>query len=80
MTHFIEHEEKLEIVERFIREMKNSGYERRAAREAVISGLRGSRKRRERKEKDGGNFYRSAKETLPERMRKKLMESTTWYS
>ena len=44
-----------------------------------MSGLRGIKKRRERREKEGVNFYRSAKETLPEKMRKKLMESTTWY-
>ena len=75
----VKHNEKMEIVERFVREMKNSGYERRAAREAVMSGLRGIKKRRERREKEVVNFYRSAKETLAERMRKKLLESTTWY-
>jgi hypothetical protein len=75
----VKHDEEMGIIERFVREMKNSGYDRRAAREAVMSGLRGLEKRRERRGKDGGNFYRTAKETLPERMRKKLMESTTWY-
>jgi hypothetical protein len=77
--HLVEHEEKIEIVEQFIKEMKNSGYDRKAAREAVMSGLRGLRKRKERREKEGGSFYRTAKETLPIRMRKKLLESTTWY-
>ena len=79
IDHLVEHEEKMEIIEKFVREMKNSGYERKAAREAVISGLRGLKRRREKKRGNGQNFYRTAKETLPERMRRKLMESTTWY-
>ena len=79
IDHLVEHEEKMEIIEKFVREMKNSGYERKAAREAVISGLRGLKRRREKKRGNGQNFYRTSKETLPERMRRKLMESTTWY-
>ena len=75
----VSHTEKLSIVETFIREMKNSGYERKAAREAVISGLKGFSKRQERRMRDGDSHYRSGQETLSERMRKKLLESTTWF-
>ena len=37
------------IIEQFIREMKSSGYNRKSAREAVLSGLTGFAKRVERK-------------------------------
>ena len=70
---------KLGVIEQFTKEMKSSGYDRRGAREAVISGIKGDRKRHERKEKDGGSFYKTAEETLKDRINRKLLESTTWY-
>ena len=72
-------DEKLQIIEKFIEEMKNSGYDIRSAREAIISGLKGFKSRWKRRTKDGKNFYRTARETLPLRTHKKLLESTSWY-
>ena len=72
-------DEKLQIIEKFIQEMKNSGYDIRSAGEAIISGLKGFKSRWKRRTKDGKNFYRTARETLPLRTHKKLLDSTSWY-
>ena len=71
--------ERLQVVETFTTEMKNSGYERKQANEAVISGLKGFTRKVENRRKAGMNFYRTAKETLKPRIKKKLLQKTTWY-
>ena len=44
------------------------------------SGIRGYRRRVERRKKENnGEFYRHGKNTLKQRVRKKLTEKTTWY-
>ena len=75
----IDQAEKLEIIEKFIREMKTSGYERQSTREAVVSGIKGHKTKMEKKIAKGGTFYKSGQETLPDRIKKKLLESTTWF-
>ena len=37
----VEHEEVLRVIEQFIRELKNSGYNQKHAREAVVNGIKG---------------------------------------
>ena len=49
------------------------------AREVVICGLKGYKNKCERRQKAGDNFYRKAGKTLSTRVRKKLMEKTTWF-
>ena len=62
----------LEIKEKFIHQMKNSGYGQKQTRDIVICGIKGC-------EQEGKGFYRSAKSTLKSRTRKKLLERETWY-
>ena len=71
--------EVVEIIEKFISQMKNSGYEIFQAREITCSGLKGWIKKRERREREGKGFYRTGKATLPGRVRKKLLEKETWF-
>ena len=59
--------------------MKNSGYCRKQAREIVVCGLVGWRRKLERREKRGEKQYLSAGDTLEERTKKKLLEKTNWF-
>ena len=72
-------EERLSIVEKFIKQLKTSGYSRLQAREAVVSGLVGMKRKMDRKHKLGEEMYRSAASTLKPRLKKKLLEKTSWY-
>ena len=45
----------------------------------VICGLKGYKRKCERRHKEGKGFYRSAKQTLGKRVHKKLMEKTSWF-
>ena len=72
-------EERLQIVEVLIREMKSSGYDRRFTREVITSGLIGLQRKIERRKKAGLNFFRTARSTLKGREKKKLMQKTNWY-
>ena len=59
--------EKLEtkvVVEQFTKELKVSGYTRAEAKEIVVSGLIGWKRKMKRRE---GAIYRSAKSTLASR-------------
>ena len=56
--------EKIEIVEKFIQQLKTSGYSTQQARQAVVNGLVGVRRKIDRKKKLGEDIYRSAASTL----------------
>ena len=45
----------------------------------VVSGVLGWLRKIERRKKEGTPFYRSARSTLRQRCKKKIMEKTTWY-
>ena len=67
------------MIENYTRQVKNSGWEVREAREMVTSGYAGwIRKRRRRKER-GEDLYRSAAASLPARVRNKLTGRETWF-
>ena len=72
--------EKIGTIDNMTQQMKNSGYSRMETAEAMVSGIRGYRRRVERRKKENnGEFYRHGKNTLKQRVRKKLTEKTTWY-
>ena len=72
-------EEIKEVTEHFITQLKNSGYERKQAREIVVCGVVGWRRKLERREIEGKNQFLSASETLEKRTDNKLLEKTNWY-
>ena len=72
-------EETSKIIETFIQQLKSSGYNRKQAREIVVAGLLGWKRKIKRRKDDGQEFYRNAKSTLATRCRKKLLEKTSWY-
>ena len=67
------------VIEQYISELKNSGYVRKQAKEIVVCGVVGWRRKLERREKAGQHQYLEAKETLEQRTEDKLLEKTTWY-
>ena len=72
-------EEVYEIIEKFTKQAKNSGWSRKDTREMVISGYKGWRKRLERRQEAGGAQYRSAASSLATRARKKLTGREDWF-
>ena len=66
--------EKVEIVDHFTYQLINSGYKISQIQEIILSSLKGMKLKEERKIKRGRRFL-SARETLPERLKKKLVES-----
>ena len=59
--------------------MKSSGYSRKQAKEVVVCGVVGWRRKLERRENKGQNQYLHASETLEKRTHDKLLEKTSWY-
>ena len=75
----IEESEKIEIIDHYTKQLKNSGYSWAQSKEVVICGLRGFKNKCERRKKEGRGFYRSAQQTLVKRVKKKLLEKTSWF-
>ena len=75
----VDRKEIIEIVEQFIKEVNNSGYNQKQAKEMVCSGLKGWQSRFRKRKRNNQNLYRLAKETLDERMRKELTEKENWF-
>ena len=66
------------MIEHYVTQLKNSGYNRKQAKEVVVCGEVGWRRKLERREKAGQNQYLEAKETLENRSDNKLLEKTNW--
>ena len=66
--------EKIEVTNHFIKQLKNSGYQRQECREIVMSGVKNWLRRRKRREEKGEDFYRSGTSTLQSRIKKKLLD------
>ena len=75
----IPHKEVIEIIEQFIKELKSSEYNQKQAKEIVTSGIRGWKRKLEKRKKHNIPFYRLAQETDEERLRKELTEKESWY-
>ena len=71
--------ERVDIINRYTRELKNSGYTRKRAREIVVCGLLGLQRKRLRRKREGQTFHRKGKSTLKKRNRKKMTGKTTWF-
>ena len=71
--------EKVEIIDHYSKQLKNSGYSWKQAKEIVECGLKGYLNKCERRKQEGKGFYRKAKQTISSRIRKKLLERTSWF-
>ena len=68
-----------EVVEHYVTQLKNSGYDRKQSKEVIVCGIVGWRRKLERRQKKGQAQYLEAKETLEKMAKEKLMEKTRWY-
>merc|ERR1712208_75599 len=66
--------EKVDKVEEFIGELKNSEYSGTQAKEIVTSGLRGWKRKIRNRQKRNIPFYRLAQDTIEVRLKKDLVE------
>ena len=71
--------EKTRVIDHYTEKLRLSGYNFKQAREVITSGLRGYEAKVRRAEKEKRPLYRKARDTLKQRIRKKLTEKTTWY-
>ena len=73
--------EKKEVTNHFVKQLKNSGYQRQECREigVRVSGVKNWLRRRKRREEKGEDFYRSGTSTLQSRIKKKLLDPVRWY-
>ena len=68
-------EEEIEpVIEHYITQLKNSGYTRKQAKETVVCGVVGWRRKLERREKNGQRQYLETTETLEQRTEDQLLE------
>ena len=72
-------EEIEEVTEHYLSQLKNSGYSRKQAKEVVVCGVVGWRRKLERRQKKGQSQYMEAGETLEQRTNDKLLEKTNWF-
>ena len=76
-------EDKEEVVagtiEKYTRQLKNSGWSCKEAREIIINGYKGLMTRKRRRDQEGKDLYRSAASSLLTRVRKKLTGREDWY-
>ena len=75
----LDQSEKIEVIDQYTRQLKNSEYGRCQIRDIIVSGLKGYLRKAERRKLAGERFYRKASETLKGRMKKKLTAKTTWF-
>ena len=78
MSTDIKIEEKIEVIEKFCQQLVNSGYDYPQVRNIVLSSLKGTLKKEKRLMKERKR-YKSSKETLSDRIEKKLTEAVSWY-
>ena len=72
-------EEIEEVIEHYTTQLKNSDYSRKQAKEVVVCGIVGWRRKMERREKMGQGQYLSAEQTIEKRTSDKLLEKTSWF-
>ena len=57
-------EETIRVIEVYTQQLKSSGYSRKVAREIIVAGTLGWKRKIARRKKEGNDFYRSGRSTL----------------
>ena len=68
-----------EIVDKFCVKLLTSGYSPKQVRRITLIGSRGWEKKLEIARREGKSIFRTSKESLPSRIKKKLTGKTSWY-
>ena len=72
----ISSQEKIEKIDHYTQQLINSGYSWQQSREVIVSSLKGIMKTEIKRKEEGGERYRTGEQSLPERLRNKLLETT----
>ena len=73
------HEDICSVIEVFTVELKKSEFSFKEVQQIIGSGVIGWKRSLQRKQKNGGSFYKHAANTLAAICSKKLVEKTMWY-
>ena len=68
-----------QVIDQFGRKVLTSGYSLHQARKIAINGIRGWDRKKDRMLRDSGRLFRTSRESLKVRTKKKLIGKTTWY-
>ena len=77
MSASLEESEQISIVNHYMKQLRNSGYNNKQAKDNVISAIRGVMRKRERRSNQERR-YLTGEETLENRITKKLTEASNW--
>ena len=77
MSASLEESEQISIVNHYTKQLRNSGYNNKQAKDIVISAIRGVMRKRERRSNQERR-YLTGEETLENRITKKLTEASNW--
>ena len=66
-------------MDQFGRKILSSGYTLHQARKIVLDGIRGWERKKLRMMKDTGKLFRTSRESLRLRTKRKLLGKTSWY-
>ena len=75
----VDFKEKITIVNKYTQQLLNSGYSRAQIREILLSAIRGYERKEKERKRSNRQKFRHGKDTLKNRITKKLTESTTWF-
>ena len=71
--------ERNQIIEKFIKKLRRSGYDEKQIRNIVESGLKGYQSKLERSIVEGRDLHRDDKSTAGSRFKKKLLAKSNWF-
>ena len=74
-----EKEVLVEVVNKFSKKLMTSGYSLSQARRVVSNGVRGWERKKRRAKNEKRNLFRTAKDSMSGRIRKKTTLKTNWY-
>ena len=71
--------EQIKVVNDYGQKLINSGYALDQVKKILINGIKGYEGRKARCKKEGRSLYRTAKESMGARYKKKLLAKSSWY-
>ena len=71
--------EKVQIIDKYTKQLVNSGYKRHQIFEIITSALKGYERKEINRKKEGKSKFRTAASTREIRSKKKLLEQITWF-
>ena len=68
-----------EVVDNFGKKLLTSGYSLKQVRTITMNGIRGWERRKSRARNEGRTIFRTSRQSMPGRIKKRTIGKTTWY-